>query len=212
MNDLRLNIYKSLSSYESRLVGIEEILWWLRSDESLRNKTELYRHLARTVSREEANKKVKEVLVPAFSVVGMLFAREDSPRTIVESPLVGIAQHDLTSWQVLPDSMQEVEDFEPECKVYNETFRQWTTDVEPDSLRIMTNEVFDALAAGGARTFDEISASPESLQRVLKALGTFDEGDARWLEASIFCWRGRNALIFIRSTAMSSGTFTRAAA
>ena len=72
MNDLRLNIYKSLSSYESRLVGIEEILWWLRSDESLRNKTELYRHLARTVSREEANKKVKEVLVPAFSVAVQL--------------------------------------------------------------------------------------------------------------------------------------------
>ncbi|MBQ8032233.1 MAG: hypothetical protein IJ260_12005, partial [Butyrivibrio sp.] len=68
MNDLRLNIFKDLSSYESRLVGIEEVLWWIRSDESVRNKTALYRHLAKTVSRDEANKKVKTAMMPAFSV------------------------------------------------------------------------------------------------------------------------------------------------
>lgn len=68
MDELRLNIFKDLSSYESRLVSIQEILWWIQHDESVKNKTELYRHLAKTVNRDEANKKVKSAMMPAFSV------------------------------------------------------------------------------------------------------------------------------------------------
>jgi len=66
--ELRLNIYNNLISYESRLIGSQEVLWCLQYDQSIQNKTELYRHLAKTVSREEANKKVKEAMMPAFSV------------------------------------------------------------------------------------------------------------------------------------------------
>lgn len=68
MQDLKLSIFKDLKSYDSKPVGLQEILWWIQHDESVRNKTELYRKMAYALSRDEANKKVKDAMMPAFSV------------------------------------------------------------------------------------------------------------------------------------------------
>ena len=57
MQDLKLSIFKNLKSYDSKPVGLQEILWWIQHDESVRNKTELYRKMAYGLSRDEANKK-----------------------------------------------------------------------------------------------------------------------------------------------------------
>ena len=68
MTDLKLSIFKDLQSYESKAVGLDTILWWIKCDQSVQSKTELYRKLAKTITREEANKKVKNSIMPAFSV------------------------------------------------------------------------------------------------------------------------------------------------
>ena len=68
MNNLKLSIFKDLQSYESKAVGLDTILWWIKCDQSVKSKTELYRKLAKTITREEANKKVKNSIMPAFSV------------------------------------------------------------------------------------------------------------------------------------------------
>lgn len=68
MTDLKLSIFKDLQSYESKAVDLDTVLWWIKSDQSVKDKTELYRNLARTITREEANKKVKNSIMPAFSV------------------------------------------------------------------------------------------------------------------------------------------------
>ncbi|MBQ6200300.1 MAG: hypothetical protein IJK50_02550 [Prevotella sp.] len=68
MNNLKLSIFKDLQSYESKAVGLDTILWWIKCDQSVQSKTELYRKLAKTITREEANKKVKNSIMPAFSV------------------------------------------------------------------------------------------------------------------------------------------------
>ena len=68
MTDLKLSIFKDLQSYESKAVGLDTILWWIKCDQSVKSKTELYRNLAKTITREEANKKVKNSIMPAFSV------------------------------------------------------------------------------------------------------------------------------------------------
>ena len=68
MTDLKLSIFKDLQSYESKAVELDTILWWIKCDQSVKSKTELYRNLAKTITREEANKKVKNSIMPAFSV------------------------------------------------------------------------------------------------------------------------------------------------
>lgn len=72
LTDIKLSIFKDLQSYESKPVGLDTILWWIKNDQGVKGKTELYRNLARTISREEANKKVKNAIMPAFSVAVLM--------------------------------------------------------------------------------------------------------------------------------------------
>jgi len=68
LKNIKLSIFKDLHSYESKAVSLDTVLWWIKSDLSVQQKTELYRNLAKTITREEANKKVKNSIMPAFSV------------------------------------------------------------------------------------------------------------------------------------------------
>ena len=71
-NQIRVSIFKSLDSYESKAVLLEEVMWWIRSDLSVKQKQELYNHLVVNVSKQKAKEQVKEKMMPAFSV-GVLF-------------------------------------------------------------------------------------------------------------------------------------------
>ena len=65
---LKLSVFNTLQSYESKPLTLESILWWISHDKSVAQKTELYRNMALAISPEEAKKKVKEAMMPAFSV------------------------------------------------------------------------------------------------------------------------------------------------
>lgn len=65
---LKLSVFNTLQSYESKPLTLESILWCLSHDQSVAQKTELYRKMAHAISPEEAKKKVKEAMMPAFSV------------------------------------------------------------------------------------------------------------------------------------------------
>ena len=69
---IRVSIFKSLDSYESKAVGLEEVMWWIIHDQSVEQKQALYHNLAYTVSKQKAKEQVKEHMMPAFSV-GVLF-------------------------------------------------------------------------------------------------------------------------------------------
>ena len=62
----------------------------------------------------------------------------------------------------------------PNAKKVNEAFSSWYTDLPLEKRETMTNELFDALEAGGAVYFNEITASASSLRAVLSALMNTD--------------------------------------
>lgn len=68
LQDIKISIFKDLKSYESKPVDLTTVLWWIKHDQGVAQKTELYRSLSRNITREEANKKVKSAIMPAFSV------------------------------------------------------------------------------------------------------------------------------------------------
>lgn len=68
LKETKVSIFKDLQSYDSKPVSLETVLWWIRCDVSVKEKTRLYRHLAATITRDEANQKVKNSIIPAFSV------------------------------------------------------------------------------------------------------------------------------------------------
>lgn len=113
-------------------------------------------------------------IVPAFSVIGMLFTREDDPLRVVKSYGQGIEQHDPTTWQVLPDGLDRTDTLSSECMVLNRTIASWIDGVELEEREQMIREVFDALQAGGATTFDQIVSSREQIKQVISALSSCD--------------------------------------
>lgn len=115
------------------------------------------------------------LIVPTYSMVGMLFARKNERRTIVASSASGIEQHDITTWQVLRDGVEEADALDPDCVTQNDAIAEWASGIALDERERVTNEVFNILQTGGAKTFEQILASPDQLQRVLRGLGSLDE-------------------------------------
>ena len=114
-------------------------------------------------------------IVPAYSVVGMLFSRPEDPRAIVASSNRGIEQHDLTSWQVTRSGLEEVGELQPDCVSLDEAIAVWIEKLSLSKRALVANQIFDALEAGGAQQLDEILSSAESFHRVLQALAKTDD-------------------------------------
>ncbi len=115
------------------------------------------------------------IIVPSYSVIGMIFARKNERRSYVASPAMRIEQHDITTWQVVYSGIEEVQELQPECIPINDTIASWARDTPLADRERITNDVFDALQAGGAKTFEDIVSSPDQVQQVLRALNSLDE-------------------------------------
>lgn len=112
-------------------------------------------------------------IVPAYSVVGRLFS-DDAPCQVVRSSATRSLQHDPLTWQVGPAGFLEAEGPDPECLVVDRAFAAWLDRLAPDDRRKLTEELFDALAAGGAETFEDLFSSASAAQKVLAALRDVD--------------------------------------
>ena len=109
-------------------------------------------------------------ILPEFSVVGMIFDDPAVPKLIVKSSETGMMAHDGVSWQVIRNTFEFTDDFQPECKKINEAFSTWYKELPLSDRERFTNELFDALSAGGAIYFSDIISSPANLQPVVTAL------------------------------------------
>ena len=120
-------------------------------------------------------------IIPAYSVVGRFFS-DDAPVKIVASSAARSLQHDPLSWQVGPASFVAADGPDPECLVVAGAFSRWLSRLALEDRRLLTNELFDALAAGGAVRFEDVLSSPEAAQKVLAALGGIDQrtSDMMW--------------------------------
>lgn len=109
-------------------------------------------------------------LQPTYSIVGQLFDRPEEPRIYVKSTATGALQHDPTSWEMGPSGVIAADDLLPQCKVTNQIFADWIASVPKDQRRSFTEELFRVLGAGGATTLDEVTSTPDGIQKVLQAL------------------------------------------
>lgn len=106
---------------------------------------------------------------PAYSVVGQLFDVPEEPRTYVVSSGDGIMQHDPVTWQVLKDSFVQADGLDAEAKLVVDVIDQWLKGLSLDNRRVLTEELFEILAAGGATSFSELTTTPQGLQKILSA-------------------------------------------
>lgn len=117
----------------------------------------------------EIRKKIIRI-VPEFSIIGMLFEREE-PDRIVGSNAEGVLQHDAMTWQIEGDHFCMAEGLAEKSTIYNEIFDRWIESADMEQRKIFVADFFDALEAGGARYMMEIvQGGADGFESILYAM------------------------------------------
>ncbi len=95
-------------------------------------------------------------IVPAYDIIGQIFAFDVPDTRIVRSDARGILQHDLMSWQLDGPQLVLEKDYAESGRVASGILSQWVARLSPEDRTAFVNEYFDAFAANGAVSFDEI--------------------------------------------------------
>ncbi|MCC8356964.1 MAG: DUF2974 domain-containing protein [Oscillospiraceae bacterium] len=106
-------------------------------------------------------------IIPQFDVVGKLFEPQITDTRIVRSSAKGILQHSLATWGIEYGGLALAERNDRSSQALSEILNRWIESVEQDKRKAMIDDLFDALAAGGAVTLSEIASGPQSFEAVL---------------------------------------------
>ncbi len=116
------------------------------------------------------NEKATHIL-PVFSVVGKLFAAELDDTRIVQSSASGFQQHSLITWGIDHGKLAAAEENDPTSRWLNAAVDGWIGNVEQADRATLVEDLFEALAAGGADSLDDLAAGGLSgLEPVLKRM------------------------------------------
>ena len=93
---------------------------------------------------------------PAFSIVGKLFEPQITDSRIVQSSASGFVQHSLDTWSIDHGKLLLADGPNPRSVWINDILSRWIGGISQEDRVIFVQELFDALAANGADSFDDI--------------------------------------------------------
>ena len=98
-------------------------------------------------------------ILPSFSVIGELFAPEIADTRIVRSSASALMQHSLDTWCIDHGKLYLSEKINPRAQWINTVLAAWIGGISQEDRVVFVNELFNALAAEGARTLEDIEAN-----------------------------------------------------
>ena len=111
-------------------------------------------------------------VIPHFSVVGKLFEPRMTDTRIVNSFAHGFLQHGIETWGVDHGKLALAKESDPACLWIQETLSSWIGNLTQNERIHVIDDLFDALAAGGASTLNEINIEGKAgREAILKKLG-----------------------------------------
>lgn len=111
--------------------------------------------------------------LPQSSVVGMLLEHEEA-FTVVHSTYVGLAQHDVYSWEVLQNGFCTVESVTNSSQFMDRTLKSWLQQMAPAEREKLVDGVFSLIGSSSAVTLRDCWNGKNTLE-ILKAIGGADE-------------------------------------
>ncbi|WP_060819115.1 Mbeg1-like protein [Paenibacillus riograndensis] len=152
-------------------------------------------------------------IIPEFSVIGMLFTSTDTSRYIIESSATGLMQHHPMTWEVEGSAFVRKDDLTPRCKLINEMVDNWIEHVDFEQRKTFTNDLFDALGAGGASLVVDLTrGGVDGFEAILLALGRSDvktkEAISTFFKSVITGCRKIDYIALLRTSSMIKGACT----
>ena len=96
------------------------------------------------------------LIQPAFSVVGKLFEPKITDHRIVQSAASGFVQHSLDTWGIDHGKLLTAAGHDPRSVWISQVVARWIEGISQEDRVVFVQELFDALAADGVQTLDEI--------------------------------------------------------
>ena len=127
IDNLRVSLLQNHHAYQSKAVGIEEIVRLIRHDNNVRELTEMYRKRAQLVSAKVANDEIKEKRMPVFSVA-VLFDGTGKQLSHITA-FTGLCFCDI-------DHVENVNEAFLKCKMDPHTFLVYRT-ISNEGLRVI---------------------------------------------------------------------------
>lgn len=97
-------------------------------------------------------------ILPAFSVIGELFAPEISDTRIVRSSGSALMQHSLDTWGIDHGRLFLAPEENPRARWINALLAAWIGGISQEDRVVFVDELFLALSADGAQTLEDIEA------------------------------------------------------
>ena len=97
-------------------------------------------------------------IVPEFEVIGKIFEPKLSDVRVVKSYRRGMDQHSLPSWLVEYGALALAEDMDTRAAWLGDNLSGWISAIPHQDREKFIDELFDALAAGGADDLDHMRA------------------------------------------------------
>ncbi len=107
-------------------------------------------------------------IVPEFEVIGKIFEPKITDVRVVKSYRKGMDQHSLPSWMVEYGALSDAEKMDPRASWLGDNLSEWISAIPHQDREKFIDELFDALAAGGADDLDHVKA--ENLKDAMIAL------------------------------------------
>ena len=96
-------------------------------------------------------------IIPEFDVVGSLFAPRITDTRIIRSSAKGILQHSLATWGVHYGAIAAAKENDKASSALMLVLDRWISGIDQHGRRLLTDDIFDTLAAGGAVTLSDIA-------------------------------------------------------
>lgn len=98
-------------------------------------------------------------IIPESSVVGMLLGNKNE-NIVVKSDADGFGQHDPLSWQVKRKTFVKAAELAESSVLLDKTLTKWLATLKMEERQIFVDSLYDAIAASGAATIEEMNANP----------------------------------------------------
>ncbi len=119
---------------------------------------------------ERINSRCTRIL-PRFSVIGKLFEPQITDSRIVRSNASGMTQHSLATWGIDHGDLDQCAENDPRSRWINATVGEWINSISQENRVVFVRELFDALAANGAHTLEELDdAGAGGFENILRHL------------------------------------------
>lgn len=110
-------------------------------------------------------------ILPESSVIGELFAPQITDTRIVRSNASGLMQHSLDTWGIDHGKLFQAREESGLSRWINGVLSSWIGGITQEDRVVFVNELFDALAADGAETLEDIETKgPGGFEAILLKL------------------------------------------